>query len=84
MRKYLSKEATEAFEKNFEVGFENSNRTVVNFSVGFEIAVKIPVESLVALDARGKNFAYNVNAKDDIVATLVVSIIKALRDMIEK
>ncbi len=84
MRKYLSEEAAEAFEKRFEAGFENSNRTVVNFSVGFEISVKIPAEKLAKLDNQNQNFADNANAKDDGVATLVVSIIKALRDMIEK
>ena len=84
VRKYLSEEAAEAFEKNFEDSFENSNRTVVNFSVGFEISVKIPAEKLAKLDNQNQNFADNANAKDDGVATLVVSIIKALRDMIEK
>ena len=84
VRKYLSEEAAEAFEKNFEAGFENSDRTVVNFSLGFAISVKIPVEKLAALDMRKPNFADDTNVKNDGAATLVVSIVKALRDMIEK
>ena len=67
------------FRKEFDEKFYDSGRNFAYVSLGYEIAIEIPDAKL---EERGKNFSYKT-AKQDRVADLIMSAVKALRDMIE-
>ena len=75
----LGGESAEAFRNDFAVNFEGSGRNFAYVSLGYEISIEIPASKLEELD---KNFSHRT-ANQDSVADLVVSAVKALRDMIE-
>lgn len=76
----FDEEEAKNFEHNFADKFENSNRTCLNIALGFEIEVNIPVEEL---KKRDKGFLHQADNQDE-VAELVASVVKAVREMIEK
>lgn len=75
----LSRESAEAFKNEFAGKFTDSGRNFVYVSLGYEIWIEIPVAKLEELD---KNFSHRESNQDN-VADLIVSAVKALRDMIE-
>lgn len=75
----LSRESAEAFKSKFDEKFTDSGRNFAYVSLGYEIWIEIPVSKLEKLD---KNFSHRESNQDN-VADLIVSAVKALRDMIE-
>lgn len=76
----LCGESAELFRDEFATNFEASGKNYVYVSLGYEISIEIPVSKLAQLD---KDFSHRTE-KQDNVADLIVSVVKAVREMIEK
>lgn len=68
-----------ALAKNFAKHFADSRKNFAYVSLEYAISVKIPIEEL---ERRDKDFSHR-EGNQDRVAGLVVSIVKAVREMIE-
>ena len=75
-------EEPEEFEKDFNEKFEQSNRSVLAATLGYEIKINLPMKLLEELDKRNGGF---MNApENDAVAKVIVSALNKLKNMIEE